>query len=94
MAARSVLGLQHLRASFLDHVPAAEDRQAETRDRTRGVTSAHAFTLTKCIFMSRYHLDDDVDDDDFDEDQDEDDEADGDDEDEEDDDDEVETWQV
>jgi Zn-finger nucleic acid-binding protein len=95
MATRPVLGVQHVRTPFLDNLSTAQDRQAETCDRTRGVTTARG-TFEKCILMSRYDLDGDVDDDDFDEDEDESDEEDGDGDDDEDDDEEeeVETWQV
>ena len=86
MAAGSVLGLQPLRTSFLDHVPAAKPRQAEAGDGAGVVTSVH-------ICRVDYVLDDeDPDDEDFDEDDDEDEDDPEDDEDEEDED--IETWQV
>jgi hypothetical protein len=72
--------------TFLDDVPAAESREAESR-------GARILKLDLSPFMNSYRLEDDPDDepyddedDDFDDDEDEDD---GDDEDEE-----VETWQV
>jgi hypothetical protein len=84
--AGSVLGLQPLRSSFLDNVPAAESRQAEAGDGAGVVTSDD-------ICRVNYVLDDDdPDDDEDDDDFDEDDDDPEDDEDEEDE--EVETWQV
>jgi hypothetical protein len=75
-----------MRASFLDHVPAAQSREAEAGDGTCVVTGADL------EMVQRYELQDDPDDDDVDEDED-DDESDDEDADDEDDED-VETWQV
>ena len=90
MDARSILGLQHLRAPLLDDVSAARaEGQAGAGDQARAGTGV----LIACrFFMSRYQLDDDDDpdeddEDDFDEDDDEEDDEEGDDE-------EEETWQV
>ena len=86
MDAGSVLGLQPLRTSFLDDVPAAKPRQAEAGDGAGVVTSVD-------IYRVNYVLDDDDPDEDEDEDDfDEDDDDPEDDEDEEDED--IETWQV
>ena len=92
MDPRSVLGLQQLRASFLDDVSAAEaGRRGRTRRRR---TKARRRTCFISHEMSRnYSLEhpvddpDEDDDDDFDEDDDGDDDEDADEE-------EVETWQV
>ena len=93
MDARSILGLQRLRPTFLDDVSAAQARRAaggraETRDRARLVTNSdNASSPT-----SPYVLDDDEEDED-DEDPDSNGDDDDEDEDDEDEDDE-ETWQV
>ena len=91
MDARSILGVQHLRAPLLDDVSAARaEGQAGAGDQARNGTG----TVIACRFlMSRYQLDDDddVDEDDEDDlDEDDDEEEDDEDGDEE----EEETWQV
>jgi hypothetical protein len=82
--AGSVLGVQYLRASFLDDVSAAEPRQAQTRDARTTLVMTFGYVLDD--------PDDDLDDEDDDLD-DEDDDEDDDDEDDEDEE-EEETWQV
>jgi hypothetical protein len=80
--------VQPLRATFLDHVPAAEDRQAENHPWACMILGA---TMTP--FNLDDEPDDDLEDDDDDADEfgdDEDDDAD----DEDDEDEEIETWQV
>ena len=82
--ARSVLGLPALRPAFLVNLPAAEPREAQTRDGARVVTPDYR--------LDDDDLDDvDDDDDDF---EDEDGETDDDEEDDGADDDEPEPWQV
>jgi len=81
---RSILGVQPLRPTFLDDVPAAESRETQARHGDHLVTN-----LDSCC---DYVLDDD---DEIEDDEDEDDFEDEDDEDEdEEDDEEPETWQV
>ena len=95
MDAGSVLDLQHVRASFLDHVSAAEGSRRARTPRRRSRAKARPRTGVISHEMSRrYQLehpvddpDEDDEDDDFDEDDDGDDDEDGDEE-------EVETWQV
>jgi hypothetical protein len=90
VAARSILGVQHLRAPLLDDVSAARaEGQAGAGDQARGGTGV---LTARRFFMSRYQLDDDDDldeddEDELDEDDDEEDDEDGDEE-------EEETWQV
>jgi hypothetical protein len=85
MDARSILGMQPLRASLLDDVSAAQSRQTEA-------DYGDCVVTTVDILRADYVLDEDDDIDEDDEDDDVDDE-DGDDEDEEDEE-EEETWQV
>jgi hypothetical protein len=87
VAARSVLGLQSLRPSFLDHLPTAGREEADSGASV--VTSGD----NRLSLMVRYRVDDD------DDPEDEDDDLDGDDDDDEEDEDDdedpdVETWQV
>ena len=95
---RSILGLQHLRPSFLDDVSAAEaGRRAGGRPRSRrsspGARAGRRARVISHEMSRRYVLEhpvddpDDPDDDDLDEDEDGEDDEDADEE-------EVETWQV
>jgi hypothetical protein len=91
--ARSILGVSAMRASFLDHVSAAEATRAAANARESDLR------LTQSDSMASYRLDDDddlEDDDSFYEEDDADDEDDAEDEDEDDeeDDDDIEPWQV